>query len=421
MTITQAYEYIYQNAWENLPKGLERLERLLAYLGNPQRALTFIHVAGTNGKGSVCAMMSQILMEQGYRVGMYTSPYIERFNERIQINRQEIGEEDIVQLVQIIQKASVELEISLSVFDILTCMAILYFSREKVEYILWETGMGGRLDGTNVIDPPLLTILTRIGMDHQESLGDTLLAITKEKAGIIKEGTFVVTYPQEKESLEYIQRFCAEKKVEWRSFQLEEVKDYAIHSMYQEFSYKDYTKIKLRLQGQYQISNALLVLEGVEALIGLGVLIERSKVYQGLEKVTWKGRFEIIHHNPYVVLEGAHNRDGIQALVRNLEIYFPDEKVYFILGMMKDKDYHQMIRLLVPKAKGYLLLCPDEKRGLDNQKIAQVIRQYDKDGEILCYEQEKDLLLSLRKDEIYICTGSLYLLGKVRSCIKEII
>ncbi len=429
MTYEEAIEYIESIQKFGSKLELYRITRLLGKLGNPQDELKIIHIAGTNGKGSTCAMMSSILQAQGYSVGLYTSPHLESYTERIQISRQNIIEHDFAEVTEVIKRTSLEMlqqgEGHPTVFECLTAMALYYFYQKKVDFVVLEVGLGGRYDATNIIKAPLLSVITAIGMDHVEFLGDTIEKITYEKAGIIKEKCPVVLYYQSETVYNIINDIC--QKMNSHLFYIQEQELEILHqTLYDTIftvsnKYFSYEHIRLSLIGNYQVQNACTALLAVEALRAQGILIDPQSVYRGLQEVYWHGRMEIFSVDPMVILDGAHNADGIHALKNIIMTYFPHMKVTLLFGVLQDKSYRQMLEILLPVIHTVVVTQPNNDRALSASSLGAEVSQYP-----VTLHIEKDIDHAVRlaleitkKEEILICAGSLYLIGDVRRILLK--
>lgn len=427
MNYDEAMEFIENTGKFSINLGLQRVERLCKLMGNPEKKLKIIHIAGTNGKGSTTTFISSILMEQGYRVGIYTSPYIERFTERIRINNEEISRNDIAGLVSelepLIDKVVGEGLDHPTEFEIITACALKYFEESKVDYVVLEVGLGGRFDATNVIDP-LLSVITTISMDHVNILGDTLSKIAFEKAGIIKEGIPVVVYPQEKEAMDVIldvaksrnSRIC---KVEDLSYEI--VSNTIDGVVYNTTGIMEYKNIRLNMLGDYQVLNSLTALRSVEVLRGLGVEIEDRAIYNGLEEARWPGRFEVLRRNPFIVLDGGHNEQGIDALVKSCKRYFDGKNINIVCGMLRDKNYRDMVGKLASMGSKFVTVEPNNPRAMTAGELKEVVEGFGREAaEAKNIREAVELGLKITsKDEVLVFCGSLYMIGEARTILME--
>ena len=409
--------------------GLERIQALCDKLGNPERKLSVIHVAGTNGKGSAVAMLSAILQEAGYRVGTYTSPHLERYNERFLINGQEISDEAFAEEITLIKKLCGELAAEgkavPTLFEIVTGAAFHYFAERKVDILVLEVGLGGKYDATNIVPAPLLSLIMSVSIDHTDFLGNSIEKIALEKAGIIKKNCPVVLYSQD-EIVYNIMKDTAEENS--ATLYCPEDAEISISSQTLEgtifsvktnsFSWQD---LNLPLLGSYQIPNCITVLEACSVLRERGLSLSESAIRNGLKKARWAGRMEICGKEPLVLLDGAHNTDGILQLANSVNAYFNETKVTLILGVLGDKEYHKMAEVILPHADAVILTEPHSERKLDVFSLARSISEHN--GKIYTEKEieaafEKALSIT-PKDGIILCCGSLYMIGAMRTYIKN--
>ena len=347
MTLTEAMNFIQSTSWMGCRPGLERITDLMHRLGDPQKHLRFVHITGTNGKGSTAAMLASVLAEAGYTVGLFTSPHLLRYNERIQINGREIADEDLCAMAEVVRPAVEQMDAAPSEFERFTAMAFLYFFRKKSDIVVLEVGLGGRLDCTNVISAPEAVVITNIGLEHTEYLGDTLQKIAAEKAGIIKPGCDVVLYGQSREAEAVIEETCAVCGCPLTITGCAEVTSISQGLEGQLLHYRKRRDVHLNLLGTYQSKNAAVVLDTVNTLRRRGWNIPETAVRAGLSAVVWPGRFEVLRRSPLVIVDGAHNPNGVTELAECLRAYLPDRPVTFVMGVLADKDYGS-IQLLGP-------------------------------------------------------------------------
>jgi len=427
MNYEAAMEYIQNTAKFGSNLGLDRTVKILEMLGNPQDKIKCIHVAGTNGKGSTTAMIAQILRSSGYKTGMYTSPFLEEFEERIQVDGMNIGKDDLAKTVTEVSKA-VETVISLGYdhpteFEIITCAMFKYFCDANVDYAVVEVGLGGRLDSTNVITP-VLSVITSISLDHTGVLGNTLKEIAGEKAGIIKKGIPVVTYPQEKEAEQVIADACRSMGCELVRVKPESGEFLEAFKLSQKIRVKTDREIyclNLSLLGKHQIMNCAVAVNAAEKLQEMGLKITREGIIRALEKVRWIGRLEVLREEPLVVIDGAHNIEGISLLSESLKTYFRYEKLILVIGILRDKQVEEMIELIAPKAHRVIAVTPNSGRAESAAELNEVIMRYNKNSEA-CYDYseayEKALGYAGGDDMILVC-GSLYMIGDMRKIIRK--
>lgn len=432
MNYEQAMDYIKYTANKfggNL--GLSRTEKILELLGNPHKKIKCIHVAGTNGKGSTSIMISKILTEAGYKVGLYTSPFLEEFEERIQINGQNIPKEDLCELVaelkEVVEKVTALGYEHPTEFEIITCGAFLYFYRKQVDYAVIEVGLGGRLDSTNVITP-IVSVIASISYDHMNVLGNSLASIAREKAGIIKPNVPVVLYPQEKESETVIEEFSKKNnseliRVSEDCVQLLSDKALKGKNYYQCIRIKtdrDCYDIKLSLLGRHQLLNCAVAVKCIEELITQGAKVSRENILNALSDVKWKGRLEVMKEKPLVVIDGAHNIDGITKLRESVEQYFNYKRVILILGILADKEVEKMAGVIAQMADKIITVTPHNNRAELAKKLRDVVCKFNPDCESI--EDYKTAYLKALsycdKDDILLISGSLYMIGDMRKIIR---
>ena len=376
MNYNEALEYIHSVNWTFCKPGLERITALCAALGDPQAGLRFIHVAGTNGKGSFCAMTAAILKSAGYKVGLFTSPYIKTFNERMMINGEMIGEQELADLTAFVRPIADAMTDKPTEFELITAIALLYFRRHHCDVVVLEAGMGGRLDSTNVIREPLLSVITGIALDHTAFLGDTVEKIAAEKAGIIKDARPVLYGGEDTAARRVIANTAAA-----RDSAFHEV-DYAALTVTHAgldgaaFDFGGYKDVNLNLLGTYQPRNAAVVLRAVDILRDEGLSIPERAVREGLATVTWRGRFELLASDPPIIFDGAHNAQGIAAAVDGIRHYFGGQKVYVMTGVLQDKDYQTIARTLATVAGRAFVLTPDNPRALAGEEYAALLESF---------------------------------------------
>jgi dihydrofolate synthase/folylpolyglutamate synthase len=430
MTYKEAMNYISSVGKFGSNYGLERTFRLLELLGSPQEKLKLIHIAGTNGKGSTTAMITKILRGFGYKVGMYTSPYLEEFEERIQINGEKINKDTLVNLLEqvkiAIDKVIEEGYEHPTEFEIITALMFLHFYNEKVDYGVIEVGLGGRLDSTNVLNPKV-SVITSISLDHMNILGDNLGDIAKEKAGIIKEGVPVVLYPQEKEAEEVILKIAKEKKSKVHFVKRENAKliDINFEELYQKVEIegcKNIYTVNLPLLGEHQIINLGVVLSTIEALFEIeNIPLDKNIVEKSLQDVKWIGRLEVLGRKPIIVIDGAHNIDAIKALKKNVKKYFKYNKIYLLLGILADKQVKEMIEEITPMAKKVYALTPHSERAELSEDLKKEILKCN--SNVVAMENYEDAFVSALKEadeeDLILISGSLYMIGDMRKIITN--
>lgn len=383
--------------------GVVVSRKLLAAVGDPQNDLAFIHIAGTNGKGSTAAFLREILKEAGIRAGMFTSPHLIDFTERIQVDGRQIPEEDAARLGEML--LNLDLEVHPTMFDYCLAMALLYFREQGCRLVILETGLGGRLDSTNVISAPLVSVITKIGYDHTEVLGDTLDQIAAEKAGILKPNTFMVSESQQQPAEKVLKDCCSKLGISYQFVEAEKIK-----AVDHGFSYEGKGSYRMRMLGMHQRENAMAAVFAAEALRIYGFEITDAQISQGIENATWNGRMELISKEPYLLIDGAHNGHGVHALAESLKELYPDEKFHFIMGVLADKDYKQMVKEILPLAESVTTVTPDSGRALQGETLAEYIRSYGVFAENT--EQMQEAFLQIRDKTVAF--GSLYFIGEIR-------
>lgn len=432
MKYEEAMSYIHKVGNFGSNYGLERTFKLLEHLGNPEKKLKLVHVAGTNGKGSTTAMIAALLRGKGFKVGMYTSPFLEEFEERIQINGKNIPKTILGDLMdkvrEAVDKVIEEGYNHPTEFEIITCLMFIYFYTEKVDYAVIEVGLGGRLDSTNVITP-LVSVIASISFDHTNLLGNTLREIAEEKAGIIKEGIPVVTYPQEKEALDVL----IEKSKEMNSRLyvvskdngkfLEICNENRIFQKVQVNLGKDTFNVKLPLLGEHQIVNLLVALNTYKVISEIeGFSIDNQEIFKAISTVTWIGRLETMKQNPLLVIDGAHNIQGIRSLRANVEKYYKYKNMYLLLGILADKQVEEMVKEITPMAKKVYALTPHSDRAELADDLKEIVDKYNSNCIALeSYKEALELaLMEADKDDLILVSGSLYMIGDMRKLIRNI-
>lgn len=415
MTGTEAIKYIENYTWSRTRLGLERTRELLERLGNPQKSLKFIHVAGSNGKGSTCAMLDSILREAGYRTGLYTSPHIEEFEERMRVNGRNISGDALGRITDRVRTAAEAMEDHPSQFEIITAAAMLYFLEEKCDIVVLEVGMGGEMDSTNVIDAPVAAVIVNIGLEHTEYLGDTLEKIALTKSGIIKPGSSVVCYDGAEEVTRVVEKVCHDRGVELVKADFSQLKgfDSTLDGQWLEYRGKRYFTALL---GEHQLCNTAVVTDVVGLLRRKGFNIDDDALARGLENVRWPARLEVLNRFPLFVLDGGHNPQCAAALVNSRDEFAAGRKIVYLVGILKDKDYNTMLDELLDGAQEFFCLTPHSPRALAAEELAAVIRA--KGAPAQAFDNERDAVFAALKaagnDGVVICFGSLYMAGEVR-------
>ncbi|MFI3176226.1 MAG: folylpolyglutamate synthase/dihydrofolate synthase family protein [Eubacteriales bacterium] len=426
MTYKQAMEYVEEVSQYGSVLGLESMQRLLAYFHNPHKQLKCIHVAGTNGKGSTIAFLSAILMGAKYRVGRYVSPTISSYCERIQVNERTISQKKLAFYMEQVKEACEYLVESgyshPTIFEIETVIGFLYYGEQKCDIILLETGLGGRLDATNVIESPLVSVITAISMDHMTFLGDTIEAIAREKAGIIKTGCPVVTWEQSPVIDRVIREIACQQKAPLYWCKKEEYTSYRQFKQKQVFTYGTYGKMEITLLGKHQVTNGILALKTVEVLGELGYQVTEDAIKQGLYKAKWFGRFTQIGKGPDVYIDGAHNVDAAMKLVDALEDYWKEKEILYIVGMLRDKECDKVLEITAPYASQIITITPpNQPRAMHAYELAQVAQCYHRSvtaADSILEAVEMSYLLA-KKEHMILAFGSLTFLGAFSELIRN--
>lgn len=400
--------------------GLQNIKTLMEKLGNPQDKLKIIHIAGTNGKGSCTSFVNSALVSQGYKVGMFTSPSIYNFEERIRINNKNISEDKLIDLMNEVREVAETMEVFPADFELVTAIAFLYFYREKCDFAIMEVGLGGRLDATNVAQNPLITLITSISLDHQQFLGNTIPEIALEKAGIIKENVPLVLYSQSKEAMDSIIGVANSKNSKVILNDLEKIELLENTKNGQIINYKDFKNLKINLLGSHQINNATISLELLEQLRKMGFEISNESIYNGFSSVTWPCRFELVSKNPDFILDGAHNIDGIEKFISSMNFYYKDNKKIGIFGVLADKDYNEMLAKIVPCFDVFLTVRPDSERAMESKELKERIEKLTK-KKVYSFENYQDAIDKAfeisKEDDVISAFGSLYFVGEVRNLL----
>lgn len=423
MNYKETMEYIHRVAWTGSRPGLERITELLASLGDPQNSLKFVHVAGTNGKGSFCSMLDSVLRRSGLSVGLYTSPYIEKFNERMAVDGEPITDDELAKITEFVKCHADKMADQPTEFELITAVAMVYFARHNCDIVVLEVGMGGRLDATNVIKTSILSVIVGISLDHTDFLGDTVEAVAKEKAGIIKKGVPVLFGGNDKAASQVINNVAKEMGSPYFEVDRDNVKNVRGDFEKNLFDYEEYKDIKLSLIGSYQPYNAANVISAVKILRTLGVEISDEDLRCGLAAAKWKGRFELLSRDPVFIIDGSHNPEGISAAVESVRRAFGGKKVYLLSGVMADKDYSSMTRELSAVTARAFCLKPDNPRSLDSEKYAASFRErgIDAEGFGTAYDAVDAAVRASRADGTpIVALGSLYMYSEVKSAFLKV-
>ncbi|NLU09973.1 MAG: bifunctional folylpolyglutamate synthase/dihydrofolate synthase [Tepidanaerobacter acetatoxydans] len=459
LSYNQALDFIHGLNRFGTKLGLQNITKLLDILGNPHKGIKIIHVAGTNGKGSTCAMIDSILRSAGFKVGLYTSPYLEVFNERMRVNGENISDDDLARLTDKVHAAVMYMREnnlgSPTEFEVVTAIGFLYFKEQSVDFLVLEVGMGGRLDATNVVTP-MVSVITPISLDHQQYLGNTLKDIAREKCGIIKPGIPVVTSPQEYEAMRVIEEVSNSLNCKLIKVSNEQARE-SCETVYYHLISDDekglvfdlktqkntFPGLKIQLIGRHQLDNAATAVAAIEVLNMQGIKIKSDAIYSGLRNARWPGRLELISENPTILIDGAHNIAGIKTLKEALNQYYSNRKKILVIGILEDKDYKDMLHDIVPVADIIITTAPNNPRALAACELADIIaelfgdsviqmnaedldigKKINSNTTIQVYAEEKiedaaKLAKALADSEYMIVfAGSLYMIGYVRTLLR---
>lgn len=426
MNYREALEYIESTSQYGSVLGLESIRVLLKKLDNPQKELKFVHIAGTNGKGSTLSFISTVLKEAGYRVGRYISPTIFEYRERIQINEAYISKADLGRYMTRVKEACdsmvAEQMAHPTPFEIETALSFLYFKEKKCDIVVLETGLGGTLDATNIIENTLVAVIASISMDHMAFLGDTLEKIAENKAGIIKNNCYVISTNQEDAVIRVLKAKAEEKGAEFSIADTTKVKSIKTSLKKQSFSYQNYKKIEISLLGKHQISNCILAICVLEKLTDLGFSISTEQMLAGLKKAEWQGRFSILAQNPLFLIDGAHNEDAAEKLAESIQMYFTNKKIIYIMGVLRDKEYEKIIKATYSFAAHIITVTtPNNPRAMHAYDLAQVVKEYHPSvtvADSLEEAVEVSYLLA-DKDSVILAFGSLSYLGDLSRIVEK--
>ncbi len=376
MTYTEALSYIHGISWTFCKPGLSRIGELCEKLRHPEESLKFIHVAGTNGKGSFSSMTAEILKAAGYKVGLYTSPFIYRFNERMRVNGEDIPDEKLAEITEYVKPFADSMTDKPTEFELITAIAFEYFKREMCDIVVLECGMGGRLDSTNIINHPLLSVITGISLDHTAYLGDTVEKIAVEKAGIIKDRAPILFGGTDEAAKAVISRTAKARgsDIFYADYSKLKINSATLDGC--DFDYKNLQNVTISLLGTYQPRNASLAIEAVNILRRTGLYIPDDAIYRGLKNAKWKARFEIIGHEPTVIFDGAHNPEGIAAAAESIKKYFGEQKLVLVSGVLADKDYKKIAESMAAVISDAYTITPDNPRALSAEDFASVLGEF---------------------------------------------
>ena len=417
MEISAALEYIHNVKWQRRKPGLGRTRALLASLGNPERSLRFVHVAGTNGKGSTSAYIASVMMKAGYRTGLFTSPHLRCVNERIQVDGADITDGELAAITGEIRPYADCMEDTPTEFELITALGMMHFRNKSCDIVVLEVGMGGELDSTNVIDAPEAAVITAIGFDHVNELGPTISDIAGAKAGIIKHGGDVVVYGGEAAVEAVFERVCKERDATLRKTDFTRITDCEYSLDGTKFGFKPYGELSIPLLGDHQPMNAALAITVLELLRGKGFSITDADIATGLAATRWPGRFEVLGREPTFILDGAHNPHAFKAVAESLERHFGGKKVVFITSVMSDKDVDAMIPIIAPLASAFFAVKINYSRAMDAGELAGRLSRYDAPvfAADTVAEGVAEAIVRAGKDGVVCAMGTLMMSDEVRA------
>lgn len=428
MNYREATEYIEELQQYGSVLGLDSMRELCSRLGNPQDELRFVHIAGTNGKGSVLAYVSTILKEAGYRVGRYLSPTITDYRERFQIDGRFITQSGLCKYLEQVKEAAeamvAEGKPHPTPFEVETAVAFLYFLDKKCDIVVLETGLGGALDATNVVKTTVAAAFASISMDHMAILGDTLEKIALIKAGIMKDRCYVVTARQDPAVAKILKQAALLRKCKLYTADAERAKQVYYGVTKQRFTYAGYKNLEISMLGKFQIENAVVAVETIQVLAKAGFPVKEEALRRGLLLTSWPGRFSVIGKKPLFIADGAHNEDASRRLAESLQFYFAEKKMIFILGMLKDKEYEKVINNTCNMAEHIITVTPPiRERAMPAYELAQAVRECN--GNVTVADSVPEaveiayLLASREKDAVIVAFGSLSYLGELMKVVEH--
>ncbi len=431
MTYLETIEKIHEFNKFGSKLGLERMSKLMELLGNPQDEMKVIHVGGTNGKGSVCRYVYSVLQESGYKVGLYTSPYLERFTERIEFDGREISQEDLVTFSAMVFGQVEEMVRqgydSPTEFELVTAIGFCYFKSKNIDFLVLEVGLGGTGDSTNIIKKPIVTAVTSISYDHTEYLGDTLEKIAEEKAGIFKEGVPVVSNVKEESARNIIRKKAERLNCPFYGYPLGKVENLtkSIHQYsfdLKEAMGEEFDAIVISMIGMHQVENALCAIQIIRVLQKSGICyVEQGAFLAGLKNARQKGRMEILRENPYVIIDGAHNEGGAQSLAQTMREHFAKGKILLLTGVLADKKLEPLLSSFEEITRDFVVTEPDNPRKMSAESLNNVILKRG-NRSIPISDPIEAAYYALRQKnqfDVILVAGSLYLIGKIRGILKD--
>lgn len=418
-------EYLNNFFKANKKPTLKAMQYFMNKFQNFEKEMKFIHIAGTNGKGSCTEIIANILEKQGYKVGKFLSPHLIKYNERISINGKEISDEEMSEIIEELQPLIEEYNnsenIKVTLFELITIMALLHFYRNNVDFVVLETGLGGLYDCTNIITKPIVSVITSIGYDHMGALGNTLEKIAHQKAGIIKENSHTVIFEQEDNINEVFINECNKKNNSLHIVKKSDISNYSFDEDFQHFNYKNFENLSINLKGKIQIQNASICIEAINILNQLGHRVEEKNILEGLKTVIHKGRMEQLSNNPKIIYDGAHNEPAIENLLKMVDMYYSNLKRVYIISILKRKDYRKMLELLAKDENALFVMTSgnDADRYVAKEKLYECMKNFVKTDRIYKEELEVALQYALNTDcdTVNLVIGSLY---TYKTVVKEL-
>ena len=419
MNITEALAFINSVSWKGNVPGLSRTFGLLELMGNPQNDLKYIHVGGTNGKGSTCAMLASVLQSAGYTVGLYTSPHLYCFNERIQVNGEYIPDEDLAAVTEYVKPLAESMLESPTEFELVFCIALEYFKRRGCDIVVTEVGMGGEMDATNVIPAPEVAVITNIGLDHTGFLGNTVEEIATTKAGIFKTGSHAVIYPSQPSVVKVLEGICAQRSIPARVADFSAIEPLTHSLEGQTFHCGHHKNITLPLLGHHQLFNGCMALTVLDILREKGWNITDAQISEGMAKTTWPGRFHIVGRDPLFIIDGGHNPQCLEALMQNIQDYLPGKRIIGLTGVLADKDYGEMYKPLLPLIEQFVCITPPSDRKLEAAELAKHLQAVG--ATATAYDTIPEGVKAAKElagtDGVVLCFGSLYSIGEIQAAL----
>ena len=422
MTLEESLSYIHGLYRKGTKPSLNRVSALLKALGDPHKQLKFVHIAGTNGKGSTAAMTASVLQAAGYRAGLFTSPYIYRFYERIQLCGNQIDDADVVALTEELKAIADTMDERPTEFDFVTAMAMTYYARQKADIVVLEVGVGGALDSTNVIPVPEVAVLTNIGLDHTDFLGNTLEEIATTKAGIFKEGGDAVLYPGEPAVESVVETICKERNMRLKKADFSALRPISHDLFGQVFDHGERKGLELPLLGGHQLHNAAVVLAILDTLKEKGWNITEENIRAGLRDVSWPGRFDIVRRDPLFIIDGGHNPQCFDALTKNMTEYLSGRKIIALTGVLADKDYITMYKPVLPYIREFVCITPPTPRKLEAVALAQHLQAAGATA-TPCDTIAEGVGLAIEKagtEGVVLCFGSLYSIADIKAGLDNL-